>query len=183
MKVIFLDVDGVLNDATTKDVINGYIGLDESKIDGLKKIIDATNADIVLSSSWRLNKDKNNIYYDGMYDELEKRLREKGIVILDCTVDTGDDYYRGKQIKLWLDHNKDLNITDYVIIDDVFFDDFDKELSTHFVNTHYYFENGGLDDKSKIDRAIQILNGKLNTAEECAAMFKEYTDIERGMLF
>ena len=64
-----------------------------------------------------------------------------------------------------------------------FFDDFDKELSTHVVNTHYYFENGGLDDKSKIDRAIQILNGKLNTAEECAAMFKEYTDIERGMLF
>ena len=39
MKVIFLDIDGVLNDAyTDAKSPNGFIGLDDNKIECLKEI-------------------------------------------------------------------------------------------------------------------------------------------------
>lgn len=53
-KIIFLDIDGVL--ATPESIDNdGFWGLVDSKQELLKEIIDATDADIVLSSSWRFS--------------------------------------------------------------------------------------------------------------------------------
>lgn len=45
-KIIFLDVDGVIN-------IPPYLRFDEKCIDNLRKIVKATGAKIVVSSSWR----------------------------------------------------------------------------------------------------------------------------------
>ena len=53
MKIIFLDVDGVLNSNKTEDVFRGFIGLDYSCIRLLKEIVDATSAEIVLVSRWK----------------------------------------------------------------------------------------------------------------------------------
>ena len=55
MKVIFLDVDGVLNSQQLfeKSEDAQLISVDEENIKNLKKIVDATGAKIVLSSSWR----------------------------------------------------------------------------------------------------------------------------------
>lgn len=54
MKVIFLDVDGVLN---SQDLFERcgeeLVPIDEENIRYLKEIVDATGAQIVLSSSWR----------------------------------------------------------------------------------------------------------------------------------
>lgn len=51
MKVIFLDIDGVLNDNNTKSISpNGFTFVDTSKILRLKRIIDSTEAKVVLSS-------------------------------------------------------------------------------------------------------------------------------------
>ena len=47
-KVIFLDVDGVLHDYTGDNTVQ------EERVARLKQIVDATGADIILSSSWRL---------------------------------------------------------------------------------------------------------------------------------
>lgn len=52
MKVIFLDVDGVLNSFPT---INEDNSLEGDLIIRLEKIVKATNAKIILSSSWRLS--------------------------------------------------------------------------------------------------------------------------------
>ena len=54
MKVIFLDVDGVLNSQQLfeKSEDAQLISVDEENIKNLKKIVDATGAKIVLSSSW-----------------------------------------------------------------------------------------------------------------------------------
>ena len=49
MKVIFLDFDGVITTAKSR------YNLDKDKIDLLGQIIDATDANIVISSSWRRN--------------------------------------------------------------------------------------------------------------------------------
>ena len=55
MKVIFLDVDGVLNSQQLfeKCEDDQLISVDEDNIKNLKTIVDATGAMIVLSSSWR----------------------------------------------------------------------------------------------------------------------------------
>ena len=54
-KVIFLDIDGVLNNA---DLLyaGGIHTIDDGLISILKKIVDATGAEIVLSSTWRLEE-------------------------------------------------------------------------------------------------------------------------------
>lgn len=62
MKVIFLDVDGVLNSdeyihKVIKKKINGIESeIDVEKIKLLKKAVDETGANVVLSSSWRYTR-------------------------------------------------------------------------------------------------------------------------------
>lgn len=59
MKVIFLDVDGVLNsndyiEYTSKNNVKGILEeIDPKKIDMLKQVLNITGAKIVVSSSWR----------------------------------------------------------------------------------------------------------------------------------
>lgn len=54
MKVIFLDIDGVLNWIGTEDRLNGFIGLDPVLIERFNRIIDAhPDVKIVISSTWR----------------------------------------------------------------------------------------------------------------------------------
>ena len=65
IKVLFLDVDGVLN---TYDTITRADTVDKEIILRLAKIIDATNCKIVLSSTWRND--------EGAKDSLFKQMRE-----------------------------------------------------------------------------------------------------------
>ncbi len=51
VKILFLDVDGVLNGANI-----GYGGVDDALLFLLKTIIDETHCKIVLSTTWRLNQ-------------------------------------------------------------------------------------------------------------------------------
>ncbi len=51
-KVIFLDVDGVLNDESMES-FNKKIYVEEVRVKRLRDIVEATQADIVMSSSWR----------------------------------------------------------------------------------------------------------------------------------
>lgn len=53
MKVIFLDIDGVLNCVTSKSYCGMYVGVDADKIRRLARIVEETGAKIVLSSDWR----------------------------------------------------------------------------------------------------------------------------------
>ena len=46
MKVIFLDIDGVLNTNSNKEILNDKLKL-------LSELVSKTGADVVLSSSWR----------------------------------------------------------------------------------------------------------------------------------
>lgn len=54
IKVIFLDVDGVLNsDRTARRTQSGYTFVDNRQMKNLKHIINMTGAKVVLSSDWR----------------------------------------------------------------------------------------------------------------------------------
>lgn len=63
--IIFLDVDGVLNNhGTTTRNAHHFIGLDPLLVERFKRLRQKTNAEVVLSSTWRL--------YPALYAEAEK---------------------------------------------------------------------------------------------------------------
>ena len=125
MKVIFLDIDGVLNsdeyvDRVKKSDIQGIErDIDIEKVKLLKRAIDETGAKVVLSSSWRYTK---NASY------LKELLANYGIR-LDSTPYIQDK--RGLEIKKWLSENQ--GVEDFLIIDDEIFDSFDEELMKKLV--------------------------------------------------
>jgi hypothetical protein len=152
MKVIFCDVDGVLNNAwTDARSPGGYTGVSEELIRNLKKIVDETGARIVLSSDWRLIKDDPRQGKDYRY--LARKLLFVGhLKIADHTDDISWSR-RGEEIRKYLDDHPE--ITEYVILDDNFFSDFGKH-KNHFVHTD---KNEGLTGRD-VEKAIRILNGK-----------------------
>lgn len=169
MNIIFLDVDGVVSTAKSK------YALDKEKVDLLGKIIDATDAKIVISSSWRMHTLEKTIEYLSTIDEHRVPFafpycdRIIGITIRAYHYVTQGIHLsipRGVEIKQWIDTNihsdngknwsrkslgSDFN---YVILDD----DCDMllEQKDNFVNTDSYL---GLQDKD-VELAIEILNRK-----------------------
>ena len=73
MKVIFLDIDGVLNGRrfVPKDDKVGVL-IDDTRLDLIKQVVDAIGAKIVLSSSWREHWEKNEIECDDVGKEINK---------------------------------------------------------------------------------------------------------------
>ena len=84
MKVVFLDVDGVLNnDSTTTRTKHGAEFIDDYLIERLKRLVDATDATVVLSSSWRYGR--NCALHSADFDELIEKLELHGVCIEDYT--------------------------------------------------------------------------------------------------
>lgn len=132
-KVIFLDVDGVLNDKDTPTrTKRGYLFVDESKILLLKKIVDATQAKIVLSSTWRY--DRNDQRYNGEFLELKEALAAHGLEIYSYTPVDAIGIRRGMEIKAWLGTHPE--VKKYVILDDELFDYKERGLLDHLLFTY-----------------------------------------------
>mgnify|MGYP004502216343 FL=1 len=127
MKAIFLDVDGVLNSDeyfdsvsdSDDDSIENEIDMDKIKL--LKEAVDLTDAQVVLSSSWR---------YTRKAQSLRELLIENGIVT-DVTPFLQNK--RGLEIKSWLKNNPDVD--DFVILDDEVFDSYDDFLLSKVIKT------------------------------------------------
>jgi hypothetical protein len=102
MKVLFLDIDGVINCAST-NFKSEYWPLDRYMAFMVGKIVLDTDCQVVLSSSWRHHP-------EGM-KEVEKRVCK----LLDRT---GNDPkgFRGNEIKEWLSNHSE--VTKYAILDD-----------------------------------------------------------------
>ena len=161
-KIIFLDVDGVLNCSTSKSFCiddDGRVikGVDSDKVKRLAKIVESTGAQIILSSDW---KDRWNKYYTSSKPShakyLDNHLYKKGrLTIKDKTPNTSKgSWFRGEEILSYLRSHKD--VENYVILDDRFFEDFSiKEISEHLVLTGYKV---GLTD-ADVEKAIKILGG------------------------
>ena len=112
MRVIFLDIDGVLNNSSTEERFEGYIGISPVLVAIFNKLIQETNARVVLSSTWRL---------DANWRETMARHKIK-CVFLGATphlYKPGGEYIpRGEEIKKWLDDNSQYQVTNYAILDD-----------------------------------------------------------------
>ncbi len=179
MRLIFLDVDGVLNSALTKDRFKGMMGLDERFIMNLKKLVDKSNkvdeTKIVLTSTWRLGKNKDGNDIPEHYAYLNERLRRHGLEIYDETpsIKYSYDSYkgcRGREIMTWIYQHRDMDITGMVIIDDVVYEDYKKySLGSYFVKCDYFSERGGFIEPL-VDKALKRLDTGLDLKELLAAL-------------
>lgn len=124
MKVIFLDVDGVLNTLFTRVRLdNGVVFVEDKFLLFLKEMCDKTGAKIVLTSSWRkgwfdLDKGKSNTNDALDFIALRDKLLEFGIELFDktpCILDS----QRGLEIKQWFEDNNNLCVESFVILDDM----------------------------------------------------------------
>ena len=144
VKVIFLDIDGVMNHEHSEE------DMDSNCLYELKQIVDATGAKIVLTSSWRvyfLRGDDNP-----MKNYFEKRLKLFGMEIYDVTPNIGIGK-RATEIKTWLKQHKE--VSSFVILDDCMFPGFAKWKDRICLTN---WSEGGLTRKYR-EQAIEILNG------------------------
>ena len=149
MKIIFCDVDGVLNSNNYIISLNGtfncvekYKQLDSEAVARLNKITDATSARIVVSSTWR-------IYYKRMVD-LRACFGAAGITgkVIDRT--PIDNNIRGVQIESWLKKSAK-PIDSFIILDD------DSDMGNLKENLIKTSHAEGLQD-IHVGLAIELLN-------------------------
>lgn len=144
MKVIFLDIDGVLNhmdwynDDRNPGNINGEEGdLDPICVERVKRICDETGAKVVISSDWK--NQSGTIGRLGGVGLPKEYIIDKTPTISDFVKHT-----RGDEINLWLlDHPY---FTNYVILDDR--TDFDENQRPHFI--HIDRQHGLTEDDTDI---------------------------------
>ena len=142
VKIVFLDIDGVLNDALTiQRLMDDAPTMDH--LECLKAIIDRTGAQIVLSSTWRLFPLSRNI--------IKNKLKKVGLEFIDRT----KELMRGRaaEIREWLSRHSEVET--FVVLDD------DKTLLKEFPNNMVKtaFFSGLLPEH--IDKAVEILNGNV----------------------
>ena len=163
-KVIFLDIDGVLNTKwwytqmnrnTPKDKF-GY-AFDPKAVANLRRIVEETGADIVISSSWKCM---------GL-SEMEEMWRARCLLgkiigltpnsvsnglLLNADIDSIELFHiRGEEIKEWLKmHEK--QVSNYTIIDDM--DNMLPDQQSHFVQTN---PEEGITEED-VQKTIKILN-------------------------
>lgn len=175
MRVVFLDVDGVLNSEAfllTLDAKHHALGphegcecyrlerqIDRHAVARLNRLITATDAKIVISSSWRKLLDP---------PELRRVLEDHGLVadIIGETPDFTDDpglygIRRGHEIDAWLrDHPE---VERFVILDD------GGDMAMHVNRLVQTDAQEGLRDED-VDLAIRVMSW-----DGTSALFEKYT--------
>lgn len=182
MKVIFLDVEGVLNTRETYERVyrtRGYttmidLELDMFRLGYLKQIIDETDAKIVLSSSFRhfFNKENDVVYPTSFKGKkLYDNFKRYEIEIYDITPIFNDKKTREEEIKEWLSNRDD--IESFVIIDDEpnkFDELYPNLIQTSTMKRNYLLsfmkESIGLCERH-IPEAIDSLNQKTKVMKRC----------------
>jgi len=130
LKVIFLDIDGVLvNRKSLADMGGMRAKADPRCVEALNAITDATGAKIVVSSTWRCYPPPD---FETPTDYMRAKMREWGVrgEVIGCTPDLAKESLacrgiyvgaeRGDEIQAWLDRNATVGdeVESFVILDD-----------------------------------------------------------------
>lgn len=149
-KVIFLDIDGVLNSKKTLGVYGEH--LSSEMVRRLNKIVKLTDADVVVSSSWR-------ILYE--LPILQAMMFNQGMTWAHKIVDRTKDFTscRGAEIQDYLDTHDKYDV--YCILDDE--TDMLDEQKPFFIRTDW---NVGLSEDD-VSSAIRILGQSRPMCNRC----------------
>lgn len=151
LKIIFLDIDGVMNSTyntfqfrknNSPEADRYGTVFDPKCVENLRKIIEATGADIVISSSRKKNL---------TYQQILQFWRDRNLpgFVTDVTPNISKD--RGDEIEAWLKQCREE--VQYSIIDDLDASNFYSSHESHLVVVDNYH---GLDDDAA-QKAIHIL--------------------------
>ena len=149
MKIIFLDFDGVLNsDRYIRDCGHTGVVIDPTKMELLKRIVESTDARIVLSTSWKEHWEKNPAECDYSGQLINTIFARYGLEIYSKTPIVKPD--RENEIKQWLSDNPDTE--NFVVLDDMW-------LVADFLKGHVVKTSAFADALTKEDaeKAIEIL--------------------------
>ena len=166
MKLIFLDIDGVLNyEGYGRFTSAGTRFIDPVLVKRLKKIIDATGAKVVFSSTWRKGfYDICSGYNDTVdardYSELVAELEKYGVEIFGVTPLCGD-IMRGEEIQRFIEQWQGEKIERFVILDDI---PIMYPYQSRLVCTDYFF---GISEDD-VESAVHLL-GSLSIAKSSGA--------------
>lgn len=155
-KVLFLDIDGVLNHAEVfRDRRFGPAPIDHLCVERLHRVVTETDCRIVLSSAWRemdgLEAKLTGDFVFHIYGTEPPcgHVRHEDRSTIRINGDT--PHRRGDEIAEWLSRHPE--VERYAIVDDE--PDMRPEQKPHVVQTH--FELGGLTDEHA-GRLIEILS-------------------------
>lgn len=121
MKILFLDIDGVLNNTATfihnRQMQKKYVGYSHRHFDEIdpkllalvRHICEETGAKIVISSSWRI------LHTMGQIIEVFEAQGWKNPPVIDMT-GRSDNGFRGQEVYNWIEGCESL--TGYAILDD-----------------------------------------------------------------
>ena len=158
MKVIFLDIDGVLNS-------DRYIkmrdpreesSIDETRLPLLRRILEETGAVLVLSTSWRLYWSPDPLQCDPAWWGVGEALDRCGFVIFDRTPAYNGNN-RDREIGDWLTAHGG-EVESFVILDDIRSGWGDLADRVVFTEPHRL----GLTEKN-VAAAITLLNTPIHT--------------------
>jgi len=171
-KIIFLDIDGVLQpygnqfrfncnmdvlqecmakehnsplymDIHKYDLAAAYCDWDEDAVEFLRTLLEKTDSQIVISSDWRSFNDTPKM-------KLLFKIYDMDEYIIDITYEELKYCYRDGEIADYLFRHPE--VTQFVILDDRYSDDFGARYPDNFVHT-----NNRLEPKD-IEKALEILN-------------------------
>ena len=131
VKVLFLDIDGVVNNKRTKENFKGFMAIDPAMAALVQRIVQNNGCEIVLSSSWRL--------FQLGRDEVERNVCK----FADITPFLRAGTPRGYEIKAWLSRHP--KVERYAILDDA--DSILPEHRANFFQTTW--ESGLTEDVEK----------------------------------
>lgn len=147
MKVIFLDIDGVINDVYDMSCL-----INPEFVMNIKKVIDVTNAKVVITSRRRDNTFDTNTSF---YNEFILVLKSMGIDIISYTPRIKlSQEHKEREVEIETYLNSHSEVSEYVIIED---DYVMERLYDHqvFIESSHGFTS------EFIKPAIDILNGTL----------------------
>lgn len=153
MKVIFFDIDGVLNTQRTTRKIGIFNFVDARKVLRLREIVERTGANLVMSSSWRYGFEPGAFWYEregvAQLEAEFRRLRcPKWIDVTPWLLGSK----RQKEIFAWLAVHPEVD--EFIIIDDV-----GEELVFYNDRLVLTDPSEGL-NKERMEFAIQLLGEK-----------------------
>ena len=146
VKYIFLDVDGVLNTFRPYDPKDDGVDLD--KVELVKKIVDATGADIILSSAWKAQWSPKTKSRCGR--TLNRKMETVGLTIKGKTPRM-PSVYKAVEVRDFLKKNP---CDAFVILDDEVLDFKIQGYEEQLILTNW---KTGLTEE-EVNKAIAILN-------------------------
>lgn len=152
MRVIFLDIDGVLNCTSSKSECGAYKGIDDKKVVVLKELVDKTQAKIVLASSWKeswYKEQRLKDCQDELANYLDRKLRRQRLYILDKI----EEGHRAEEIQKYVATHP---VEAFVILDDE-----DADYQKYCLDKFWIKTDDVVGLSENVADAINILSGQI----------------------